>query len=225
MTLSATALAVLPPGASLSELRLNESIQAHVPPEEFLEQIVECTERLRTCATIPMLQKVMARASAIEAIAKQMQASKECQLAAARLVLDAEIQLGHITKLYPPGPRGAKASRALKNGETFPSRRKDLKEHGISLTRANQAQKLAEAPPAKIDEAFAIRPSMSGVKAHLGIRPDFRYPDSQHAKNLAFLADEAISLLEKMLSDGKLPPEKTVQEYRKRWFSLTGKNL
>ena len=196
--------------------------QAHLVPEERAIAMVEaCTKQLELAATIPDVQKVMTQAEAINAVMQKIKASKRAKKAALLLVVEAQRQLGRLTKELPTGRRGGGATSNLGQG----TKRKTLAAFGISHSQANAAERLADVPREKVEAAVERSSSgnLNGVLTGLGIRKhwrDYQTPEAK-ARNTAFLATEAIELLERCVQTKNPPHAGTVAEMRSRLVKLT----
>lgn len=206
-------------------------VQAHadapapflIPEEKVLAMVASCTAQLAAVSSIPDVMKVITATDAVAAIMKLVDASEEARLTALRLRIDAEARLGDLTAQIPKAKRG----HAPVAERSRPTKQKILKGYGITPSRAVTAERLAATPREKVTDAVAslAKPTLHGVLAHLNLRSDARSsvtPEKQ-ARDLAYLADEAICLLERC-SRAKEPPHRgTVIEMRSRLTNLQGR--
>lgn len=188
-----------------------------VPEESALAMLSSCASQIERAATLADVRRVITHAEAINAVMKKIKASERAKLAAARLLIDAEVQLGKITRLVPKAKRGAGAVPGQ------PTKKTTLRENGIHPFRAQIAEKLAATSRQDIDLAFerSKRKSVFGVTAELGFRQPFEEgrPDKL-ARDLDFLANEAIDLLEVGVRTQRPPHAGTVAEMRNRLSRL-----
>lgn len=195
--------------------------EGHLVPEETAIAMIEsCAAQIEKAITIPDIQRVITSAEAINAVMKKIHASERAKRAATLLVIGAEQQLGRITKNIPRAKRGG----AGKRGGGGPGKMTTLREHGINKFRYQVAEKLADTPTRDIEKAYEKSKSktVSGVAVALGYRNDFAngrptYSSlTQIERNIDFLANEAIDLLELGVKQQKPPPEGNVVEMRDR---------
>lgn len=199
-----------------------------VPEERAIEMIEACARQIQAVTSIPDVMRVITKAEAIDAVMKKIKASKDVKRAALVLLVEAEQQLGRISKQLPQAKRGAAARK-------FPGQigKKDiLRNVGVNHRRAYTAEKLADAPAEAINVAIdsARNKSVSGVTAFLGYRTEWpengRRPSTEfvlpekRARDLAFLADESISHAEACIQSKTSPHAGTVAEMRTRLMRL-----
>ncbi len=196
--------------------------QEHLVPEDRVVLMVQaCTKQLELAATIPDVQKVITQAEAINAVMQKIKASKRAKKAALLLVVNAQRQLGLLTKTMPKGKLGGGATSNIGQG----TKRKTLASYGITSAQANTAERLAAIPPARVEAAIERNKSggLNGVLTGLGIRKhwrDYQTPETK-ARNVAFLATEAVELLERCVQTKTPPHHGTVVEMRSRLVKLT----
>lgn len=194
-----------------------------LPEDRALAMVDACAKQLATVSTIPDVLKVVTQADAIAAVMQKIKASDEAQKAALRLRVDAEAQLGRITAQIPLGKRGGGAQ--VNPGQQ--TKRKVLASNGLHNFRASSAEKLARMPQEEVDAAIdrAKTPGLYGVLNDLGIRKpwrEYQSPERTH-RDIAYLANEAIDLLERSVASKSPPHAGTVVEYRNRLTRLLPK--
>lgn len=195
-----------------------------IPEAAVTQMIAACAYQIREARSIPAIKVVITQAEAIDAVTKKINAAEDVRRAALALMVDAEKQLGEISKGLPQATRGGR-----KKGETAPTgKRQTLREHGINHLRAYSAEKLSEVPQAALDVAIdsAKSRTVAGVEIALGIRKPWDSPTpkereyvtpEKRARDLLFLAKEAIEWLEK----GIPCPKGNVAEMRNRLQRLS----
>lgn len=201
-----------------------------VPEARAIEMIEACATQIQLATTIPDVKRVISQAEAIDAVMKKINATEHVKRAALLLLVEAEQQLGRITKQIPHAKRGGYAVKHP--GQQ--GKRAALREYGINHFRAATAEKLADTPPKAIEGAVATadRKTVVGVATALGLRsawtkpnprgPSYSAPDKL-ARDLAFLADEAIALAESCARSKTPPHAGTVAEMRARLTRLSGR--
>jgi hypothetical protein len=191
-----------------------------IPEARALAMVDACARQLAEVSTIPDVLKVVTQAEAIQAVMSKIKASRDAQKAALRLRVEAEAQLGRITAQIPQGARGGAAAK--NPGQR--TKRQVLTESGIHHYRAGVAERLARTPAEKVEEAIANAksPGMYGVLSDLGLRKPWREYTTPEvtSRHLDFLADEAISLLERSVKTQSSPHAGTVAEMRNRLLRL-----
>lgn len=195
-----------------------------VPEDRQIKLIAACADQLALASSIPEVLKLVSQADAINAVMASIKASRRAQKAALRLRVEAEAQLGRITAQIPHGKRGGRNGCAAIRGQR--TKRQVLTENGIHHYRAGVAERLAKKSPEAIDEAVenAKSSGMYGVLHDLGLRKPWReYQLPEKAKrDIAYLAEEAISLLERSVQTKSAPHAGTVTEYRARLTRIVG---
>ncbi len=117
------------------------------PPAEILPVLLDIQHALEACQRVDDAAYLRQKAKAIEAVAKEADASLEIKLEAIELRIRAERRLGQLLKTTPknkgatPGPSGVK-------GSVLPDPTPTLEEQGVTKKMAESARSLA-----KIDDA------------------------------------------------------------------------
>lgn len=191
-----------------------------VPEDRVLAMIVDCASRIEEAASIPDARKVIRQAEVIDAVTKKMVASRRIKDAAFRLLVDAERQLGRISKQLPknPGRNGTGPGK-------FPSKASVLRDAGLRVNRCLHAEKLAEVPEDVLVKAAKDLPdsrkSVNGIKLALGIKASTSSTPPMtmlsRMRAYAFLARECIAMLEDCVAKGT-PPHAGTVESKRRWF-------
>lgn len=194
-----------------------------VPEERALAMVESCAKQLEYVATIPDVQRVITQAEAIGAVMQKIKASDRVKRAALMLRVEAEQQLGRITKQIPQAVRGAGAAKHP--GQK--TKRQTLTEHGIHNYRASVAERFADTPREVIEAAAdrATAKTLHGVANELGYRKpwrDYQMPETT-ARHLGYLANEAIELLERCVQAKTPPHAGTVAEMRSRHARLVAR--
>lgn len=198
--------------------------ESHLVPEERAIAMIEsCSAQLELAVTIPHVKRMISHAEAINLIMKKINASKRAKEAALVLVVEAEQQLGRVTKQIPQAKRGGYAR--LNPGQK--TKRSVLIANGIHPSRCAMAEKLADVPRDLIRNAAdqAKSKTLSGVSSALGLRTsrdDYRMPEAS-MRDLGYLAGEAISLLERCIQSKQPPHAGTVAEMRDRLTRLVAR--
>ena len=194
-----------------------------IPEAKAIEMVNRCTRQLATASSIPGVLRVITATDAAAEILKLVNASEETRLAALQLRLDAEARLGDLSAQIPKAKKGH-LSVAERNQ---PTKKKILREYGVEPSRAAIAERLADIPRATVAAAVTSmsRPTLHGVLAHLNLRSNARneFTPEKQARDLAFLADECICLLERLVEHKTLPHAGTVKEFRSRLTNLQGR--
>ena len=195
-----------------------------VPEERALAMVKACAQQLSMASTIPDILRVVSQADAISAVMEKIKATEAARKAALRLRIEAEAQLGRITAQIPQIKRGPKRKDYVRPAGVQ-TKREVLVEYGIHNFRAAVAERLAEKPAAEVDAAIA-RAKGSGVRSvlqDLGLCQPWKAERASEtrARHLAFLASEAIELLERCARSGAAPHAGTVAEMRGRLQGLT----
>lgn len=178
----------------------------HVPDELALQMIADCSKRILAATTIPHVKRVITEAEAIQAVTKKFQLSQSIQQNALELRIQAERQLGEITRALPQAPRGG----ASRPGE-IKTKTERLAEHGISKALASRAEKLAEAPKAAVMEAMARTkpPTLSGVVQNLGLSQPW-----PHRAAAIDRVRELVTLVERLHREQRPPTDDEVASAR-----------
>jgi len=195
-----------------------------VPETRALEMVEACARQLAEVSTIPDIMRLVTQADAISAVMQKIKASEKARKAALRLRIEAEAHLGRITMQIPQGKRGGAAAK--NPGQR--TKAQVLAENGIHKYRAGVAERLAKTPAPEVEAAIdrAKTNGVYGVMQDLGLRKpwrDYQMPEVT-ARNLGYLAAEAVELLERSVATKAPPPAGNVAEMRTRLTSLTRPN-
>ena len=186
-----------------------------VPDESVLSMIEACAAQIERATTMPDVKRMLMQAEAIYAVTQKIKAAENIKANALRLLVDAETQLGRITKTLPQGKKGG----AAVPGQT--TKRMLLKAHGINRYRASIAEKYADTPKPAITTALTKARTLNETSVALGFKKaPFVLPEKR-ARDLAYLANEAITLLERCASQKIQPHSGTVSEMRTRLSQLS----
>lgn len=175
-----------------------------VPEDRVVAMLDTCAAQLERVATIEDAKSVCTVAEAIAAVTRKVEVARRTKLAAVRLLVDAERRLGDLLRTLPR--RGPKPKRDV------------LEEHGINKRRASVAERLAVAPTSKIDKVIeAGANTLHGVTTKLGIHANGADLRFDRASAIAFLCEEAVTMLDRCARHGKVPHAGTVAEMVRRW--------
>lgn len=177
-----------------------------LPEPRALAMLEACARQIESAATLPEIAAVLTQADAIAVVARKVAASERVKRTALALLVDAEIQLGRITKAIPLGRTGCKPDR------TQPTKAKTLAEHQLSQSRCSLAERLAEVPREKVAGAIgkAKRMTMREVLVDLELRPQVRGV-SRGMRKVAF---DAVALLVRCQSERRAPRGEEVEPLR-----------
>ena len=195
-----------------------------LPNEKALQMITACADSVAQAASIPDVGRVISQAEAIQVWMKKFRASEALQKAALALCVDAEIQLGKLSKQLPKLAPSRSGRKADGEPRTIKGKTRTLKEAGIDPARARIAEKLAVVPVPLVHEAMTQKKTVRGVCESLGLMPTFQGESRAEKKvrDLVFLADEAIGLLERLVREPVY--QGAIREFRKRYAALTEKD-
>ncbi len=181
-----------------------------VPEERVIQMISACARRISEVTSIDDAKEVSTMAEAIAAVARKVNVAKEVKQASVRLLIEAESKLGEILRSVPKGQG--------------PGRRKTdfLLEHGIDKRRASVAQRLCVMSKDKIEVAIAGgAKTLHGVVTRLDLHSDGHVLRDKRSAAIAFLCDEAVSLLKRCVKNNTVPHSGTVKEMADRLQSIT----
>lgn len=189
-----------------------DAVERLIPEDACLRMIERCARDLREATTLPSVLRAISQAEAIDAVTRKINASKEIRRDSYKLLIDAERQLGDLTSKIP--------HHDAKTGT--PSKKSVLKAHDLRVNRCLMAERLARTPDDALEAALAIakNKSVSGVETVLGIKNPGNSWANKTERNLDFLANEAIDLLELSIKTQRLPAVGNVAEMRNRLHRL-----
>lgn len=179
-----------------------------VPEERAIGMIEACAAQLARVATIEDVKRVISQADAIAAVVRKIKASDAVRRSALRLQLDAEIQLGTLTRDIPRGATGRSAAR----NPGQPTKTKVLKAHGLPSQRVNLAERMAAMPREKVMAAASASRSgtLAGVATDLGLKSAYVHTSTTMRK----IAMNAIGLLVQCQTVGRAPKPEEVDPLR-----------
>lgn len=176
-----------------------------IPGDRVLAMIQECARQVSYVSTLDDAKEVASVAEAIAAVSKKLDIAKGLKESAVKLVVEAEAKLGEIIRAVPHA------------SPSTPAKRDVLREHGINKRRASVAERLATTPKEDIERAVSEGArSLHGVTVKLGIHSDGYTLRTNKAEAMAFLCEEAVTLLVRCVREKKVPHEGTVVEMAKR---------
>ncbi len=187
-----------------------------IPEERVLAMIASCAEQIERATTIADAREVTDVAEAIAAVARKIKVAKDVKHAAVRILIEAEAKLGEITAAIPHARcGGGKKKVGFRKADV-------LRENGISRARANFAERLATTPQKKIEEVVAAGAStMHAVLAKLDLQTSNYSLREKRTSAIAFLCEEAVSLLERSVKASQVPHAGTVADMVRRFRTLT----
>lgn len=170
-----------------------------VPEERAIAMIESCAMQIAQAATIADVKRVISQADAIAAVVRKINASHAVRKSALALQLDAEIQLGVLTRAIPQGSTG----RAAAGSPGQATKSKVLKEHGLHSQRISVAEKLAAMPREQVMAAASASKTgtITGVALHLGLKKPYVAPSASFRK----IAMNAIGLLVTCQTANRVP--------------------
>lgn len=191
-----------------------------MPEASAIRMIETCAAQIEKAIALPDVKRVITQAEAIKVLVNKLGASQRVKKTALKLVVQAEVQLGKVSKALPVLSPGSNC-RFIPKSEPRKGKNFALKEAGINPARARHAEKLAEVPPEQLQKTVEACTNLHAVQTAVGIRRPFhgQTAGEKRERDLAFLADEAITLLER-INTAKMH-EGTVREFRSRWRRLT----
>lgn len=209
---------------SLRGLRCVEDAQATTPtalvakPDVAAVMFANATatlevvrKRLDEAKTIPDVLAVMAMCEAIAGMQRRLNVSKQAKREALLIAVDAEVALGRLCLAMPTAPRG----NVSKGTQRPVTKGAYLTQLGVNPTRVSGAQRLAAATPTQVAVAFNSSNTITGIKKALGIHVGSLHVSKSTERDLDYLADEAITMLEGALA-GKQLFSGNVKELRSR---------
>lgn len=189
-----------------------------IPEERVIAMIAACAAQIKQVHTIADAKEASNVAEAIAAVTRKVDVAREVKHSAVRMLIEAEAKLGEITAMIPRAPgRNAKSPQRGKM-----TKKEILAEHGVSKSRANYAERLSRVPAAEVERVVASGANtMHAIGAKLGLYTHAYELREKRNANLAFLCEEAVSLLARCVKQNKVPHAGTVAEMIQRYANIT----
>ena len=178
-----------------------------VSPDRVVAMLQSCANQIREVATVDDAREMADLADALAAMTKRLALSKEIKKDAVRLVVYAEKHLGVLMKKMPL--------------HTKPGKCKTLAAMGIDKRRMSSAQQLAVVPDSRIDKVIdGGAGTLHAVHGALGTLADNHLLREKRMSAYKLLAEEAVALLERSVTQSKVPHTGTAMEMVSRLRNL-----
>lgn len=204
-------------------------IEVSFSDEKALAMLEQCATQIEAARTLPQIKMVIAQASAIEHVTRQLRMSERVKRAAFAMVIEAEAQLGRITRAMPKQPTGNASKKAKREGRDLPPpKNQTLRDAGLALERCRLAERIGALPKKDLKKAIDAIPSnhrsITRLATDLGFRKRQESDDWATFRNKVgkakTLAMQAVGLLVRCQTEGRPPTEEEVNPLREAYGAI-----